>query len=64
MKTRLLILLLGALIMCQACTTSALWEDTDPRIWIDADQITEAELKERGMKYKVYHSSVMNGYLV
>lgn len=64
MKNGFLIALAGILLLCQACTTAKLWEDTEPQVWIDASQITEAELKERGVPYRVYRSSIMNGYLV
>jgi hypothetical protein len=43
-----------------------LWDDTDPneRIWIDADAITEAELKKRGVEYEIYTTETFNGFLV
>ena len=58
--------LVGLLVICQSCATSKLWEDTDPnvRIWIDANKITEAALKSRGVKYQVQASEQGTGYLV
>lgn len=47
-------------------TTQKLWDSNNPnvRAWIDADKITEDELKQRGVKYTAYSSEKMNGYLV
>ena len=66
MKSLLGVILLGILVICQSCTTSKLWEDTNPkdRIWIDASKTTEAALQKRGVKYESYALSRGNGYLV
>ena len=66
MKSILRVILIGALIICQSCATSKLWEDTNPneRVWIDANKITEAALKNRGVRYQVYSAEWGKGYLV
>ncbi len=67
MKTTAALTVLSmALLLCQACTTSKLWEDTDPnaRLWIDADKITEAELKRRGVAYERHSTDLGDGYLI
>ncbi len=70
-------LFIGLLLVSQACssskppewlgyTTQKLWESNNPnvRVWIDADKITEDELKQRGVNYTTYSSEKFNGYLV
>ncbi len=70
-------LFIGLLLVSQACSTSQapewlgyttqkLWESNNPnvRVWIDADKITEDELKQRGVKYTHYSSKKLNGYMV
>ena len=66
MKNALCKLLTVGLLLSQFGCTSQLWEDTDPRenVWINAKDITEAELKSRGVEYEVYTSETCNGYLV
>ena len=51
---RLTAILLIAVVSC-SCVTQDLWEHTDYReqVFIPADQITEAELQRRGIKYQV-----------
>lgn len=69
--------LIAVLLVCQSCstvdtpewlgyTTQKLWDSNNPnvRAWIDADKITEDELKQRGVRYTVYSSEKLNGYLV
>jgi hypothetical protein len=43
-------------LTCQSCCTTALWDSLDPgeRVWIPADQITEEELKSKGLEYEKY----------
>lgn len=50
---------------CTNCTTK-LWQDTDPdrTVWIDAEEITEAELKARGVEYTRYSTEKHNGYVI
>lgn len=58
--------LAGVLAVCQGCATAKLWDETNPneRVWIDADRITEATLRERGIDYQVYSGACGHGYLV
>jgi len=46
--------------------TSKLWQDTDPNavMWIDATKITEAELRERGVKYRAHKTAAGDGFLI
>ena len=57
---------LAGMALLGGCATSNLWDDTHPRqsIWIDAKDITEAELQKRGVEYEVYTSETCNGFLV
>jgi len=68
---------IGILSICLSCssekkpewlgyTTTKLWESNRPNVcvWIDAKKITEEELKQKGVKYTVYSSDKLNGYLV
>jgi hypothetical protein len=77
MRYILHLFLVAVLMVCPSCsnvetpewigyTTQKLWESNNPNvhIWIDADKITEDELKQRGVKYTTYSSEKMNGYLV
>ena len=54
------------LLATMSCSTRALWDSTDPneQVWIPASQISEEELKERGVMYEVYSNEDCNGYLV
>ena len=66
MKTVLVkIMLWLAMLSVSACTTQ-LWRDTDPeqKIWINAGEISEAELESRGVEYKKYSTNSLNGFLV
>ena len=53
MKTRDLILIIVISFLCASCATKKLWENTDPNeyVRISASEITEEELKQRGIKY-------------
>ncbi len=79
MRYILHLFLVAVLMVCPSCsnvetpewigyTTQKLWESNNPnvRVWIDADKITEDELKQRGVKYTRYSSDKLklNGYLV
>ena len=66
MKSKACAVLLGALVLCQSCCTSALWRDTDPRarVWIDSGKITRQSLQERGVKYETTVVQGREGYLV
>lgn len=57
------IMLVGLLT---ACSTLTLWESTNPRerILISANDITQAELDRRRVKYERYDSKILSGYLV
>jgi len=54
-----------SLFGCTHCTTK-LWQDTDPyqTVWIDAEEITAAELKARGVEYRRYSTEKHNGFVV
>ena len=58
--------LIGLLLGNQGCSTSALWEHTNPdeRIWIDANRTSESDLKKRGVDYEVYTGARGNGFLI
>jgi hypothetical protein len=71
------LILSAVLLICQSCSTSKkpewlgyttqkLWDSNNPnaRIWIDADKITEEELKQRGVDYTHFSSNKFNGYMV
>lgn len=64
-KTRC-ILLVGVLALSQPGCTTKLWDATNPneRIWIGEGEISEAELKKRGVEYEVYSSETCPGFLV
>jgi hypothetical protein len=55
---------LAALMLLTSCTTSMLWDATDPQeyVVVSRDEITEAELKEMGLDYEV--SEKWNVYYV
>ena len=50
------------------CTsfTKDLWGGTDPnhKAWIDVEEITEEELKARGVPYRRYSTEKMDGFIV
>jgi len=66
MKKLLRIVILGALILCSACTTTKLWENTDPTslVLIEAGKTSEADLTKRGIKYTVVDTPNWKGYSV
>ena len=66
MKTVFHAIVFSVLMLCQACSTTALWQDTDPnrRAWISADSVTEQALKSRGVKYQAYTGELGKGFLV
>lgn len=53
MKNKNTVLIILLLFLCDSCATKALWEKTDPDeyVKIKFTEITEEELKERGVKY-------------
>ena len=55
-----------ALCLLAGCATPKLWETFNPndRIWIPSDQITEDELKNRGVEYEKIISDKNDGYVV
>ena len=57
-------ILFGALILCQSCATTALWENTDPnqRIWIPADKTSEAALQKKGVEHEFHAYKCGQGY--
>ena len=57
-------ILFGALILCQSCATTALWENTDPhqRIWIPADKTSEAVLQKKGVEHEFHAYQWGQGY--
>ena len=59
-------LLIGVLLLAQACATQGLWRYADPneRIWIDAGKITEARLQARGIRYEISQTDWGSGYLI
>lgn len=59
-------ILAAALLLCPACTTAKLWEDTDPdaRILLDAGTTDEATLKKLGVDYAVVEVGAWKGYSV
>ena len=58
------IVFLGTILLCSACTTTKLWEATDPTnlVLIEADKTSEAELTKLGVKYTVIDSPSWKGY--
>ena len=52
-------------LCCVSGCTSLLWNTVNPeeRVWIPANQITEAELKKRGIEYEKCEG-MLQGYLV
>ena len=66
MKSKPTAMLIGVLLICQACTTAKLWEDTNPkeRVWVAANVITEEGLKKKGVKYEAHTAEWGNGYLI
>lgn len=66
MKILLCALLAGLLLLCPACTTAKLWEDTDPNgaILIAAGKTSEAELKKLGVDYTVVETADWKGFSV
>ena len=59
-------ILAAALLLCPACTTSKLWENTDPatRILLDADTTSEATLHKLGVDYAIVEIGDWKGYSV
>mgnify|MGYP003622390841 CR=1 FL=1 len=59
-------ILAAALLLCPACTTSKLWEDTDPdaRLLLDAGTTSEATLNKLGVGYEVVEVGEWKGYSV
>lgn len=59
-----MVLLMAAL--ASSCATDALWRATDPneRFWIDAEDITEAELQRNKIAYCKYDGDFGPGYVV
>ena len=55
-----------ALCLLAGCATPKLWETFNPndRIWIPSDQITEDELKNRGVEYQKIKTDKNDGYVV
>ena len=55
-----------ALCLLAGCATQNLWETYNPndRIWIPSDQITEDELKNRGVEYQKIKTDKNDGYVV
>ncbi len=67
MKRWVSVFLAGGLAVSQfGCTTEKLWDDTNSeyKVWINADEITEAELKQRGVPYSKYSTKSRDGFLV
>jgi hypothetical protein len=66
MKTIPAALLACLFLLCPACTTSKLWEDTDPDdpILIAAGKTSEAELKKLGVDYTAVDTADWKGYRV
>ena len=66
MKISACAVLAAALLLCPACTTTKLWEDTDPdnAILIAAGRTSEAELKKLGVDYTVVETADWKGYSV
>ena len=54
------------MLFCPACTTSKLWEDTDPdaRLLLDADTTSEATLQKLGVDYAVVEVGEWKGYSI
>ena len=63
-KKLLSFILMVVFAVSQLGCTSYLWDHTDPHVWIDGKDITEAELQARGVSYKRYTTEKMNGYAV
>jgi len=57
-----------ATVLCllAGCASPKLWETFNPndRIWIPSDQITEDELKNRGVEYQKIKTDKNDGYVV
>lgn len=59
-------ILAASLLLCPACTTTKLWEDTDPEdlLLLDAKTTTEATLQKLGVDYTVVEAGDWKGYSV
>ena len=55
-----------ALVLCPACTTTQLWEDTDPenRILLEASETSETTLQKLGVEYTAIQIGEWKGYSV
>ncbi|MGD9612849.1 MAG: hypothetical protein AB7V22_08080 [Kiritimatiellia bacterium] len=59
-------ILATALFLCPACTTTQLWEDTDPenRILLEANTTSEKTLRKLGVEYTAIEVGEWKGYSV